>query len=94
MTGSRGKVTIRTTFVYDYGYQVKSTGSVAITTTQAQSPTTFTSPPGPRQNKHYIQLNGSYLDRGTGLKFIASYTGVLYKNVTNHTGMVKFEYRF
>lgn len=88
------KITIRTTFVYEYGYNVKNSGSVATTTTQSVSPTTFTTPPGPRQNKHYIQLNGSYLDRGTGLKFIASYSGALYKNVTNHTGMLKVEYRF
>jgi hypothetical protein len=88
------KITIRTTFVYEYGYQVENSGNVAITTTQAQSPTTFTTPPGPKQNKHYIQLNGSFLDRKTGLKFIASYSGVLYKNVENHTGMVKVECRF
>ena len=88
------KITIRTTFVYEYGYQLKSSGSVATTTTQATTPTTFTTVPGPRENKHYIQLNGSYLDRGTGLKFITNYSGVLYKNVTNHTGMFKVEYRF
>jgi hypothetical protein len=88
------KITIRTTFVYEYGYNVKNSGSVETTTTQSTSPTTFTTPPGPRQNKHYIQLNSSYLDRGSGLKFVTSYSGVLYKNVTNHTGMFKVEYRF
>ena len=88
------KTTIRTTFVYEYGYQMTSTGSATKTTTQSVSATTFTTPPGPRQNKHYLQLNSSYLDRNTGLKFILSYSGALYKNVKNHTGMVKVEYRF
>ena len=88
------KTTIRTTFVYEYGYQLTSTGSATKTTTQSVAPTTFTTPPGPRQNKHYLQLNSSYLDRNTGLKFILSYSGALYKNVRNHTGMAKVEYRF
>ncbi len=88
------KVMVRTTFVYEYGYQMTSTGSITKTTTQSVAPTTFTTPPGPRQNKHYLQLNSSYLDRNTGLKFILSYSGALYKNVRNHTGMAKVEYRF
>ncbi|MES2253042.1 MAG: hypothetical protein V4482_05115 [Pseudomonadota bacterium] len=87
------KITIRTTFVYEYGYQMVSSGSTS-TTTQSAAPTTFTTPAGPRQNKHYLQLSSSYLDRETGLKFIASYAGVLYKNVRNHTGLFKVEYRF
>ena len=97
------KITIRTTFVYEYGYALSSTGSAvktsaqglgATSTTQAVAPTTFTTPVGPRQNKHYLQLNSSYLDRNTGLKFILSYSGVLYKNVQNHTMLFKTEYRF
>jgi hypothetical protein len=80
--------------VYEYGYQAKSTGTIATATTQSQSPTSFTTPPGPRQNKHYIKLSTSFLDHDSGLKFIASYSGVLYKNVTNHTAMFKVEYRF
>jgi len=74
------KITIRTTFVYEYGYQMVSSGSTS-TTTQSVAPTTFITPAGPRQNKHYLQLSSSYLDRDTGLKFIMSYAGVLYKNV-------------
>jgi hypothetical protein len=88
------KVMVRTTFVYEYGYQMTSIGSATKTTTQSVAPTTFTTPSGPRQNKHYLQLNSSYLDRNTGLKFILSYSGALYKNVNNHTGMAKVEYRF
>ena len=98
-------ITVRLTGVYEYGYQATSTstggastrtgGTVAIgSTTQSVAPTTFAASVGPRQNKHYFQLNGSYLDRSTGLKFITSYSGVLYKNVQNHTAMVKVEYRF
>lgn len=87
-------VTIRTTFVYEYGYQAQNSGTEVVKTTQSVAPTTFTTPPGPRQNKHYLQLNTSYLDKGTGLKFIASYSGALYKNVQNHTGMLKVEFRF
>jgi hypothetical protein len=87
-------VTIRTTFVYEYGYQAQNSGTAVVKTTQSVAPTTFTTPPGPRQNKHYLQLNTSYFDKGTGLKFIASYSGVLYKNVQNHTGMLKVEFRF
>ncbi|MDP3372512.1 MAG: hypothetical protein Q8S21_06475 [Candidatus Paracaedibacteraceae bacterium] len=85
---------LRATAVYEYGYQVSSSGSVAKTTTQSYSPTTFTAPPGPRQNKHYLQLSGSCLDRETGLKFILSYSGVSYKNVKSHTAMFKVEHRF
>ena len=88
------KITIRTTAVYDYGYQMTSSGTVAKTTTQSLSPTTYSGTVGPRQNKHYLQLSSSYLDRETGLKFIMSYSGILYKNVQNHTGMFKVEYRF
>ncbi|MES2608521.1 MAG: hypothetical protein V4544_07335 [Pseudomonadota bacterium] len=92
------KITVRTTFVYEYGYEFMKKGSGITTTTQSltqsTAPTTFTTPNGPRQNKHYIQLNSSYLDRDTGLKFILSYSGALYKNVRNHTGMAKVEYRF
>ena len=88
------KVTIRTTFVYEYGYQAQNSGSGVTQFTQSSAPTTLMTPPGPKQNKHYLQLNSSYLDRDTGLKFIASYSGVLYKNVQNHTGMLKVEFRF
>ena len=92
------KITVRTTFVYEYGYEFMKKGSGITTTTQSltqsTAPTTFTTPHGSRQNKHYIQLNSSYLDRNTGLKFILSYSGALYKNVRNHTGMAKVEYRF
>lgn len=88
------KKIIRTTFVYEYGYQAKNSGSGAKVITQSSQPTTFMVQPGPRQNKHYLQLNTSYLDRDTGLKFVASYSGTLYKNVQNHTGMIKVEFRF
>ena len=91
---NHNKVTIRTTLVYEYGYQAQNSGTGVTQTTQSVAPTTFTTPPGPKQNKHYIQLNSSYLDRETGLKFIASYSGALYKNVQNHTGMFKVEFRF
>ncbi len=92
------KITIRTTFVYEYGYEFMKKVSGMTTTmqelTQSTAPTTFITPIGPRQNKHYLQLNSSYLDRNSGLKFIMSYSGTLYKNVRNHTGMAKVEYRF
>ena len=89
------EITMRTTFVYEYGYQAMSAGVTARSATQdSVAPATGTTPIGPRQNKHYLQLNTSYLDRRTGLKFIVSYSGVLYKNVTNQTGMFKIEYRF
>jgi hypothetical protein len=88
------KVTIRTTFVYEYGYSVFSRGSAVTLRTQSVEPTTFTSPVVPRQNKHYLQFNTSYLNRNTGLKFIASYFGAFYKNVENHSVMLKAEYRF
>jgi hypothetical protein len=63
-------------------------------TTQSLTPTTFTTTPGPRQNKHYLQFNTSYLNRRTGVKFIGAYSGVYYKNVKTHTLMLKAEYRF
>ena len=88
------KITIRTTAVYEYGYQMTSTGPATRTTTHSVAPKTFITPTGPRQNKHYVQFNSSYLDGNTGLKFILSYSGALYKNVRNHTGMAKVEYRF
>ena len=92
------KITVRTTFVYEYGYALMNKGSGMTTNqqslTQSTAPSPFTTPNGSRQNKHYLQLNSSYLDRDTGLKFILSYSGTLYKNVKNHTGMAKVEYRF
>ncbi len=92
------KITIRTTFVYEYGYEFMKKGSGVKTSyqslTQSGATTILTTPTGPKQNKHYLQLNSSYLDRNSGLKFIMSYSGALYKNVQNHTGMVKVEYRF
>lgn len=90
------QVMIRTTAVYEYGYQLSSTGSMSRTTTlsAAQTSTPIITGSGPRQNKHYLQLNSSYLDRGTGLKFILAYSGSFYKNVRGHTGMAKVEYRF
>ncbi len=92
---NHNEITIRTTFVYEYGYEMINSGTASKTTTHsAISPITFSTPPGPRQNKHYLQLSSSYLDRETGLKFILSYAGVLHKNVQNHIGMFKFEYRF
>ncbi|MDP3371728.1 MAG: hypothetical protein Q8S21_02405 [Candidatus Paracaedibacteraceae bacterium] len=87
-------ITIRTTFVYEYGYSVFSKGSVSTIRNQSFAPTTFIAPIGPRQNKHYLQLNTSYLDHSTGIKFIASYFGSFYKNVENHAFMFKAEYRF
>ena len=89
------KITVRTTFVYEYGYQATSAGKTAQTASQnSLAPNAQTLPIGPRQNKHYLQLNGSYLDRNSGIKFITSYSAVLYKNVQNHTAMFKVEYRF
>ena len=97
-TWNADQTTIRSTVVYEYGYQLTSSGTpitqTILQTTQSAAPTTFTTAIGPRQNKHYIQFNNSYLDRKTGLKFITSYSGKLYKNVQNHTVMFKVEYRF
>ena len=87
-------IAIRTTAVYEYGYQVSSTGSPIVKTTQSAAPTTFTDTVGPRQNKHYVQLNSSYADKDSGLKFSLSYSGVFYKNVATHTGMLKVAYQF
>ena len=97
-TWNHDQISIRSTFVYEYGYQLFSRGTpvtqTTLQTTQSNAPSTFTTPVGPRQNKHYIQFNNSYLDRKSGLKFITSYSGKFYKNVQNNTVMFKVEYRF
>jgi hypothetical protein len=85
-------ITIRTTLVYEYGYDAMSNGKPATQTTSSAA--TYTSAVTPRQNKHYVQLSSSYLNRKTGFKYIVLYSGKYYKNVANHTGMFKFEYRF
>ncbi|MES2252333.1 MAG: hypothetical protein V4482_01440 [Pseudomonadota bacterium] len=85
---------IRSTFVYEYGYAAFQKGSPMKGITQSLSPTTFSSPPGPRQNKHYIQFSTSYKEHDSNLKFSLSYSGTLYKNVKSHTVMFKIDRKF
>lgn len=89
-----GKKTFRLTGVYEYGVEMDKRGSgtkYALTTGASD---VYTTSIGPKVNKHYLQLNTAFLDRASGLKFIVSYSGALYKNVANNTFMAKFEYRF
>ncbi len=88
---------VRLTGVYEYGIELQNdTKGGAVTREALDSVLTLSngSSSAKKMNKHYIQLNGSYLDRELGWKFICTYSGTLYKHVQNHTYMLKFERRF
>ncbi len=95
----------RLTGVYEYGYQAVSSGGK--TTSSAQggpvpinnfqytvTPTTSVTPGAKGRNKHYFQLYGSYFNIENKLKLILSYFGTLSHKMSNHTAMLKIEYRF
>ncbi len=89
-----GPRTYRLTGVYEYGVSVYNKGNTQTTTTLAAMPHVLTNAPSGGKNKHYLQLNGSYLNKETGLKFSGAYSGTFYKDTQNHTFTAKAELRF
>ena len=64
---------------------------MALLTTLVAIPQVLTNAPSTGENKHYFQLNGSYLNKETGIKFSGSYPGAFYKAAENHTFTLKAE---
>ncbi|MDP4724736.1 MAG: autotransporter outer membrane beta-barrel domain-containing protein [Alphaproteobacteria bacterium] len=89
-----GSHTYRLTGVYEYGVSVYNKGTQQITTTLAATPQVLTNAPSVGENKHYLQVNGSYLNKETGVKFSGSYSGTFYNATENHTFTLKAELRY
>lgn len=89
-----GTVIVRTTAVYEYGYVVKTKSSASTLSLQNSSPIAYSIPTDQQHHKHYVQVNGSVLDRSKGFKFSLAYSGTFSHQFANHTTMFKIERRF
>jgi hypothetical protein len=90
----RNKTVFRLTGVLEYGVETYKKSSGATVQNIVAGSKSYALSPGKKQNKYYAQLNLAVLNRSSGIKVIASYSGTYYSNNKNHTGMVKLEYRF
>ncbi len=93
-TWDDGSTILRTTAVYEYGYVMKAKNSGSSISLQNIRSLSYGIQPDKQHHKHYVQLNGSFLQRQKGIKLSLSYSGTFSHQLANHTTMFKIEHRF
>jgi hypothetical protein len=93
---NEGKRKLRLTAVYEIGknYDTKSPKVKILNTSLPSNGVNTINGSPSRGYSNYFNINASLLDEETNLKGVLSYSTILQRGSTNHTFMLKTEYRF